>query len=216
MLYINYAVTFDVSILGVCKEDISCSSNIRARSRSPTPYHASFSGGFHSIAHPNEHNGYNIAQELAKYVPAVDVWTAAGPEYTRKTFPDRSKIGLYTNSFYKKNHPIQYNQRIGDGTTLHVSKDDIGLMEVKRSLLNQFKELSKHYHGMRNLVSHGLDDGYGSYDDEEGSNGKVIGKRKDMSLDNDSAIRLGRLGSEKIMPWRLFKLLGHVPWAEDT
>ena len=69
---------------------------------------------------------------------------------------------------------------------------------------------------MRNLVSHGLDDGYGSYDDEEGSNGKVIGKRKDMALDNDSAIKLGRLGSEKIMPWRLFKLLGHVPWAEDT
>ena len=89
-------------------------------------------------------------------------------------------------------------------------------MGVKRSLLNQFKELSKHYDGVRSLVSHGLDDGYGSYDDEEGSNDNVIGKREDMSLDNDSVIGLGRLGSEKIMPWRLFKLLGHVPWAEDT
>ena len=184
--------------LGTCKEDTSCSSAPVRRHINPkqTPYHPTFSESLNE-RRPN-------AAEIASYEILKEESSPEYPKWSTMTsgqaldLPTRNKIGLHTNSYYKKSHPFGRHK-----STFHDQDDNYLRIPFPRpkpkkgALLHQFDRLKNHYNNMKNLLSLGLEE-YGEnrgYEDNEEI--RSTNKRRYNIDDYDEDVRLGIEEREK-------------------
>ena len=203
--------------LGECKEDMTCSTSVKVHNKSPPPYHAAFSEPVRGIRPDiSEIAADEMARELAKLtnyhwdgephrggeVTSSGTWMPIPSAQVDESFPSRSRSAFRIPAYYKKSHPYAMSKNV-----LHSSGTD-----TKRSLLRQFKDLSRHYNSMRRLISEGLgvnDDNNGDVTTRQERNASTD-KRKANIYDDDTTLRLGMLGTEKEQPFNFMS--GH-PWA---
>ena len=199
-----------------------CSTSVRRNDNRPPPYHDSFSDRLRGRRAPlSDAITYEMAREIANHEPSRDTWAALISTRMENQFPVKNRVGLRTNAYWKKSHPypirkIAFRSQ-GPYSPSQRLNEEQKLNETKRSLLQQFKDLSNHYNSMRQLFSEGgLGDSYGTYEEEDGSDIIVSpGKRMPKPFEEDSGIlRLGILDSEDNN--NILNFLSHKPWKENT
>ena len=190
-------------ILGKCKEDTSCSSAPESRhtKTQQTPYHSSFSENLNN-RRPDvaEIAPYEVLKELG--TPDSPKWEIMASQPRVLDLPTRNKIGLHTNSYYKKSHPFgRHKAALHDAdntyTRIPFSEPKSKKETDKLYLLHQFKRLSNHYKSMRKLLSDGLGK-YGEIGmDEDVKDDRPPTKRRFNIDDYDTDVRLGMEEQEK-------------------
>jgi len=153
---------------------------------------------------------YEILKELGP--PESHKWVTMASARA-SGLPTRSKVGLHTNSYYKKSHPFGRHK-----SSLHEKGVDYLRLQSpkppkmkKETLLRQFNRLSNHYNSMRKLISEGLGEyGMNGYD-EDIDDKRSPNKRTTTIDDYDQDVRLGMEEQEKdFLPLTYLSL--QQPW----
>ena len=179
--------------LGKCKEDTSCTSApVRRHIKTQhTPYHPSFSDRLQG-RRPD-------VAEVASYEMLKELGTPESPKWVTMAsarasdLPTRNKIGLHTNSYYKKSHPFGRHKSYAPNKDVNYLSRGLPKppKRKKENLLRQFNKLSNHYNSMRKLISEGLGE-YGMYGyDEDIDDKRSPSKRRNNIYDYDQDLRLG-------------------------
>ena len=188
--------------LGNCKEDTSCSSTpskIRTKTQR-TPYHSSFSESL-------DERRPDVA-EIASYEMLKELGPPESPKWATMAsarvldLPTRNKIGLHTNSYFKKSHPFGRHKAAlhdADGSYPRIPFSETKPKKEidKLYLLHQFKRLSNHYKSMREMISEGLGKYGESSNDEDITSNRFPNKKRYNNDDYDQEVRLGIEEQEK-------------------
>ena len=151
---------------------------------------------------PNALNvmGYGLAKKIPKNKPVRDTWYKLVSSLSN---PDvKNGVMFLPNTYLERQHPHTIRNiafTFKDANLVKLMLDEeLKPIETKRSLLRQAEEISNGYNSMRQLVSNGLGDDYGDYEDSNSSGVlESPGKRMPNTLAKDGqGIQLAILESK--------------------